>query len=70
MNGDLITIVNFASFLIKILELDGTPAADIRESGEGTVTITPIDDTTRLFATEEEANNAALAMAIEWMNAN
>jgi hypothetical protein len=30
----------------------------------------PIDDMTRPFATEEEANNAALAMAIEWMNAN
>ena len=46
------------------------PAARIRESTEGMVTITPIQDATRLFATEEEANNAALAMAITWMNSN
>jgi hypothetical protein len=45
-------------------------AADIRESTKGMVTITPIHDATRHFATEEEANNAALAMAIEWMNSN
>ena len=43
------------------------PAAQIKGS---TATITPIDDTTRLFATEEEANDAGLAMAIEWMNSN
>jgi hypothetical protein len=41
------------------------PAADIRESGEGTVTITPIRDPIWVYATEEEANNAALAMALE-----
>jgi hypothetical protein len=47
------------------------PAAQIRESTEGIETITPIcGDTTKPFASEEEANNAALAMAIEWMNAN
>jgi hypothetical protein len=46
------------------------PAAQIRESTEGT-TITPIcGDTTKPFASEEEANNAALAMAITWMNSN
>jgi hypothetical protein len=47
------------------------PAARIRESTEGIETITPIcGDTTKPFATEEEANNAALAMAIRWMNSN
>jgi hypothetical protein len=46
------------------------PAADIRESADGVVTITPIEDTTRLFATEEEANEAALALAIAWMDSH
>ncbi len=45
-------------------------AVDIRESTKGMVTITPIHDATRHFATEEEANNAAVAMAITWMNSN
>ena len=44
------------------------PATQIKESTAET--ITPIDDATRRFATEEEANDAALAMAIEWMNSN
>jgi hypothetical protein len=43
------------------------PAAYIRESNEVADTITPIRDPARLFATEEEANNAALTIAIEWM---
>jgi hypothetical protein len=47
------------------------PAARIRESTKGTETITPIyGDAIKPFASEAEANNAALAMAIEWMNAN
>ena len=47
------------------------PAARIRESTEGTETITPIyGDAIKPFASEEEANNAALAMAITWMNSN
>jgi hypothetical protein len=47
------------------------PAARIWESTDGLVTITPIyGDTTKPFASEEEANNAALAMAIKWMNSN
>jgi hypothetical protein len=41
------------------------PAADIRESTDGVDTIIPIENTTRLFATEEEANYFALGMAIE-----
>ncbi len=44
------------------------PAAQIK--GSTTETITPIDDMTRHFATEEEADYFALGMAIEWMNAN
>jgi hypothetical protein len=43
-------------------------AAQIKAST--TETIMPIDDMTRPFATEEEANYFALGMAIEWMNAN
>jgi hypothetical protein len=46
------------------------PAAHIRESDGVSETITPIRDPARPFATDEEANNAALAMVIEWMNAN
>ncbi len=45
-------------------------AVDIRASTKGMVTITPIHDATRHFASEEEANNAALAMAITWMDSN
>jgi hypothetical protein len=44
------------------------PAAQIKESTAEP--ITSIDDATRLFATEEEANDAALAMAIEWIYSN
>jgi hypothetical protein len=43
------------------------PAAQIKEST--TDIIRPVDDMTRHFATEEEANDAALAMAIEWIAA-
>jgi hypothetical protein len=46
------------------------PAADIRESAEGVVTLTLIDDATRPFATPKETNHTALAMAIAWMNSN
>jgi hypothetical protein len=47
------------------------PAAQIRESTGGIQTIIPIcGDTAKPFATEEEANNAASAMAITWMNSN
>jgi hypothetical protein len=44
------------------------PAADIRESAQGIVTITPIVDRTRLLPTEDEANQAASAMAIAWID--
>jgi hypothetical protein len=54
--------------LIKAQGLRGFPAAQVK--GSTTETITPIDDMTRHFATEEEANYLALGMAIEWMNAN
>ncbi len=66
--------LNNLQFRLVSYESPGTgwiPAAQIRESTEGIETITPIcGDTTKPFASEEEANNAALAMAIEWMNSN
>ncbi len=47
------------------------PAARIGESTEGTETITPIyGDAIKPFASEADANKAALAMAIEWINSN
>ena len=67
-------IYNTRRFRLVSYERPGAgwiPRAQIRESTEGIETITPIcGDTTKPFASEEEANNAALAMAIEWMNAN
>ncbi len=51
------------------LRVGWIPAARIRESIEGIETITPIyGDAIKPFASEEEANNAALAMAIKWMD--
>jgi hypothetical protein len=46
------------------------PAVDIRQSTEGRLIMVPIHDATRRFATEEEANNAALAMVVARINSN
>jgi hypothetical protein len=68
LNGASTTITGFGLSLMKALA-DGF-RQPIRESNEVAGTITPIRDPTRLFATEKEANNAPLAMAMDWMNAN
>jgi len=66
--------LNNRRFRLVSYEIPGAgwiAAAQIRESTEGMVTITPIcGDTTKPLASEEEANKAALAMVIAWINSN